>query len=431
MAIAWVMMMMPAWQASALEPDTEAPPAQTLAFGADLFPYVGTSSGAPEAARVVSLNLVGGLSGGTRLLELGGAFNLTTGEVRGVQLAGAANINAAERTGVQLAGALNANRGEVRGLGVSGAANINAGDVRGLQISGGANINADEFHGAQISGALNLTRGAVEGAQISGGANVNDGPLRGLQLGGGANINAGDVRGLQISGGANINAGDVRGLQISGGANINAGDVRGLQISGGLNLTRGDMHGLQIGAINITQGRARGFQVGVVNVAPGEHAGIAAVGIYRGGYIYPELQVSDEGLVQAGVRHGSGAFYHTYSVGTQAFATTEGQGPSVALSLRMGWRTEFSDALEVSLDAGVTSLIGDARANLVSLFQVRPLLSVGLGERLAIFGGPTLTLDVLNERGATFPDGLLAAWELGEQVHLRPGATLGLRLRTH
>ncbi|RDV36750.1 hypothetical protein DV096_16810 [Bradymonadaceae bacterium TMQ3] len=368
--------------ASAEEVAASEQEAEAIVFGLDLFPYVGTSSALPEAPRVFSFNLVGGLSGGIRVFEFGGALNLSTGDVLGVQVGGAANITRARRAGVQVGGALNVNGGDVSGVGVGGAANINGGDVRGVQVGGALNLNGKGFEGVQVGGALNLNRG------------------------------------------------DVEGVQVSGGANITGGDFRGLQVGGALNLTRGDMHGLQIGGVNITGGEARGFQVGVVNVARGEHAGIAAVGIYRGGYVYPEVDLSDEGVVQAGVRHGAGAFYHSYSVGTQAFGRDEGQGPGLALSIRMGWRAALSEALEFSLDAGATSLIGLDGQNPYSLFKVRPMVAVGLGEHLALFGGPTLTLDVANASGEALPEGLIGGWMLGDQVQLRPGATVGLRVFT-
>ncbi|TXD36546.1 hypothetical protein FRC98_11955 [Lujinxingia vulgaris] len=352
-----------AQESEAVEEEAEA---EAIVFGLDLFPYVGTSSALPDAPRVVSFNMVGGLSGGTRLFELGGALNINTGDVRGVQVGGAANINRASRAGVQVGGALNLNGGQVSGVGVGGAANINGGDVAGVQVGGALNVNR----------------------------------------------------------------GDVAGVQVGGAANINGGDFRGVQVGGALNLTRGDMHGLQIGAVNITGGKARGFQIGAVNIADGEHVGIAAVGIYRGGYVYPQVDVSDEGFVQAGIRHGAGAFYHSYALGTQAFGRGEGQGPGLALSIRMGWRKALSEAVEFSLDAGATSLIGEGGHNPFSLYKVRPMVAVELGERLALFGGPTLSLDVANSAEGALPEGLLGGWMFGDQVQLRPGATVGLRVLT-
>ena len=257
------------------------------------------------------------------------------------------------------------------------------------------------------------------------------GGTRLFELGGAFNITTGDVRGVQVGGAANINRASRAGVQVGGAANINGGDFSGVQIGGALNLTRGDAYGLQIGGVNITGGKARGFQIGAVNIADGEHVGIAAVGIYRGGYVYPQVDLSDEGFVQAGVRHGAGAFYHSYAVGTLAFGRVEGQRPGLALSIRMGWRKALSEAVEFSLDAGATSLIGlnDGR-NPYSLYKVRPMMSVGLGEYLALFGGPTLTVDVANSAEGALPEGFFGGWMLGDQVQLRPGATVGLRVLT-
>jgi len=155
---------------------------QLVPFGFDFVPFVGTSSALPFARRTVSLNLVGGLSGGIEAIELGSALNLTRGHVRGAQLSGAANLITGDVDGLQGAGAVNVTGGASNGAQLAGAANIAVSDGSGLQGSGALNILGGSFDGLQASGAANIVVGDVSGAQL-GVANIAGGRVDGLQLG--------------------------------------------------------------------------------------------------------------------------------------------------------------------------------------------------------------------------------------------------------
>lgn len=123
-------------------------PTVTVPFGVDLVPYIGTSSALPGARRVVSFNLVGGLAGGLDALELGGAFNLHTGDVRGLQLGGAFNFV----------------HGAVHGGQLAGAFNVASDELLGLQL-GTINVAGDHVEGAQV-GVINVAGGEVDGLQL-------------------------------------------------------------------------------------------------------------------------------------------------------------------------------------------------------------------------------------------------------------------------
>lgn len=133
---------------------TGTEPAQTEVFaGFDLFPLLGTSTALPEARRTVSLNLIGGVSGGIDAFELGSTFNLTLGPVRGAQLTMGANASG-DLAGLQLAGAANV-ADEVRGAQLTVGANVANGDVQGLQLS---TVNvAGRVDGLQL-GVVNVAR---------------------------------------------------------------------------------------------------------------------------------------------------------------------------------------------------------------------------------------------------------------------------------
>ncbi len=138
---------------------------ETVPFGFDFAPFIGTSSALPGARRTVSISMFGGLSGGIDAVELGMLLNLSTGSVRGLQLTPGVNTST-DLTGLQL----------------SGLANIGVGRAQGLQASTALNT-ATDVEGLQLGGLFNLAVGSVQGAQVTPGVNVAAGEVDGLQLG--------------------------------------------------------------------------------------------------------------------------------------------------------------------------------------------------------------------------------------------------------
>ncbi len=358
--------------------DAEAPPA--VYFGADLLPYVGMSSGNPEMRRTLSLNIIGGISHGSDVLEIGGALNIATGYTSGVQIGGAANFVG----------------GDVNGVQIGGSANIVGGSTRGVQIGGAANVTRESMRGLQIGGAVNITAGAVNGIQIAGATNITRESMRGLQLAGAVNATAGPVNGVQIAGALNI-----------------ADDVRGVQIAP-VNIAAGDVHGLQLG---------------VVNIARSADVGIGLLSIYADGFTNMEVFAADDGLAMIGLRHGSKSIYNTYSVGSRIMKSGN---PGLAFSLGLGWRTRLSRNLEFSIDGTVTQVVdfdyGWSKTH--ALHKVRPMLTWNITDNFALFGGPTATLQFVGRGGEIFAPA--RHWELTDKddvVHLAiwPGFTLGAR----
>ncbi|MFO0616789.1 MAG: hypothetical protein U0414_29615 [Polyangiaceae bacterium] len=173
----------PAAVAEQLGVDPCASRAPLLPIAVDFAPFIGMSS-SPDvraAAPWVSLNVVGGLVGGLRGVQVGGAANLVTGPVCGVQIGGALNVGG-RLGGLQIGGAVNVAAGDVYGAQMAGAANGAAGDVYGAQIAGAVNVAAGDVYGAQMAGAANVSAGDVYGAQV-GAVNVARGRVRGVQIG--------------------------------------------------------------------------------------------------------------------------------------------------------------------------------------------------------------------------------------------------------
>ncbi|MEO1052838.1 MAG: hypothetical protein AAFX87_19545 [Bacteroidota bacterium] len=202
-------------------------------FQLSLFP--GVSTNGLESGRYFnkySINLFGGLSAGTRFLELGLITNLNTQSSNGIQLAGLANV-----------------------VGTNTFLNMTLREERETIKEG---FSAD-FQGIQLAGILNLVRNNVKGIQLSGLFNMV------YQ----------DAYAFQLSGIGNVTHGHLVGVQLSGLYNVASKSVTGMQVALLSNTTRGTLFGSQIGLFNSNRGmagkrikpptKARSFQLGLYN----------------------------------------------------------------------------------------------------------------------------------------------------------------------
>jgi hypothetical protein len=277
-----------------------------------LLPFISTNG--KMTGNVVnrfSLNIIGGYTGGTNGVELGGGLNIDRGNVRGMQLCGGANIVG----------------GNVNGLQASGGFNFAMGSLKGLQLSGGSNFLMDTLRGVQLAGGSNLIRGRVYGGQIASGINIVTTDLDGFQLAGGVNFTNGTMNKLQASGGLNY-AGKTKGVQISGGANVTLDSLTGVQVAGGFNFAR-HTNGTQIAVLNITQ-ELKGFQCGVLNIADTCNGGIpvGVVSIVRKGMHQLEISSNENAFLNIAFRTGVPAFHSILIAGfdPQSAAWTFGYG---------------------------------------------------------------------------------------------------------
>lgn len=277
-----------------------------------LLPFLSTNGKmSGNVVNRISLNIIGGYTGGTNGVELGGALNIDRGNVRGFQACGGANIVG----------------GNVKGVQASGGFNFTMGSLHGLQMSGGSNFLMDTLVGVQLAGGSNVIRGRVYGGQVASGINIATKDLDGFQLAGGVNFTNGKMNKLQASGGLNY-AGMTRGMQISGGANISADTMIGLQVAGGFNFAR-HMNGTQVGVLNISH-ELKGFQLGVLNITDTCNGGIP-VGIFslvRKGLHELEFSTTERGFLNIAFRTGLPVFHTILVAGfdPQSSAWTYGYG---------------------------------------------------------------------------------------------------------
>jgi hypothetical protein len=182
-----------------------------VTIGADLVPFLGTSMGqGTTVERGISLNLIGGITGGVRGLELAGVFNIDRYTLCGAQFSGTFNFVGEDAAGAQFS-----------------SVNLVGGSMYGAQFAE-ANIVGHDMQGAQF-GVFNLSGGYMDGAQL------------GL-----ANIAAQGLDGAQL-----------------GLANIAAGEANGAQL-GLFNLTGKTMDGAMIGLVNVAEDADAA--IGLVNV---------------------------------------------------------------------------------------------------------------------------------------------------------------------
>ena len=133
-------------------------------FQFGLFPPIssnGINSG--KTVNMVSLNLIGGYSAGTKVFELGGVWNASRDYIKGLQIAGLLNYTGNSCNSVQISGFANISASGKSPLQIGGLFNV-ADNVNGLQISALVNV-AKKVKGVQI-GLINCVENGEEGVSI-------------------------------------------------------------------------------------------------------------------------------------------------------------------------------------------------------------------------------------------------------------------------
>jgi hypothetical protein len=214
-------------------------------------PFLGTNGKlSGNVINDYSFNVLGGYSMGTRVMEIGGLFNIDRGNAEWFQIAGFGNMVGHTMNGFQAAGFFNVNGGETNGVQISGFANTNFDKTKGVQVAGFANTNLNSVDGVQVAGFTNFSKGTGVGVQVSGFANMQLGEYKGSQFAGFANVNTKKISGTQIAGLANIGTGHIGGSQISGFFNYGK-KVKGVQV--GLINYADSLNGVPIGLISIVK----------------------------------------------------------------------------------------------------------------------------------------------------------------------------------
>lgn len=135
----------------------------------------------PQISNKVSLNILGGYTGGLKGAEAGGLFNIDKKEVRGFQAAGLFNVVGGAVTGMQAAGLHNTVLDSAKGMQAAGISNIVKKKFSGFQAAGIYNQASDTLNGMQAAGVINIAS-QVRGLQAAGVVNYTH-HLKGMQIG--------------------------------------------------------------------------------------------------------------------------------------------------------------------------------------------------------------------------------------------------------
>lgn len=154
-----------------------------LPYQMSLVPGAGTQGKlSSQVVNKVSINLIGGYTGGTHGAEIAGAFNINKRNVEYFQAAGLFNTVLGSVKGIQMGGLYNTVADSVNGFQAGGLFNTVWGTTSGAQISGAYNYTGGNLTGIQISGAFSQVEDTLSGVQIAGIVN-SAGHLSGLQVG--------------------------------------------------------------------------------------------------------------------------------------------------------------------------------------------------------------------------------------------------------
>ncbi|MFT5723960.1 MAG: hypothetical protein ACI9JN_001077 [Bacteroidia bacterium] len=306
----------------------------------------------------VSVNFLGGATGGINGLEFSGFAGFTKGNVQGAQIAGFANIVT----------------DTFRGLQAAGFSNVVRNDFEGIQLSGFANTSIKRHTGGQVAGFVNYVGDTMSGAQVSGFANATMGAVHGVQGAGFANYSMGLV-GAQISGFVNTNVGDLEGNQVAGFVNVSTGYTQGLQLSGFINVAN-KMKGAQIGFINIAD-TLEGVAIGFLSYS-------------RNGYHQFELSANETFQSNLAFKTGSNYFYNVFSAGVH----WNKDNPVWALGYGIGTRKEFANKFSFNAELNSYSVLpDDFEANeWESLNKLKFSFAKGLGSHIEVFGGVSVNM---------------------------------------
>lgn len=333
----------------------------------------------------VSLNIIGGYARGVEGVEVGGAVNVLSADMKGLQVGGLGNLVGGRSRGVQIAGGLNHTMRSLEGLQLAGLANTVWDTLGGVQVAGGVNVVKRGMAGTQVSGAANITLGDLDGVQVSGGVNVTHGAVNTAQVAGAVNY-ARRVKGGQVAAGVNVSLGEVGGGQVGFGGNY-ARSVSGGQVSFGLNFVLDTVSGGQVGALNFAR-HAYGGQIGFINLSDTLSGGaVGLLTISLKGYHRVDLTSGDVMPLSLHIR-----------TGTRTFHNILGYSPAVTPDERWGflygfgfeprvWKLGFFN-IDLTAEQIVEQRVWVDAVNILGRLSVS--YGVMVDERFTLSAGPVL-----------------------------------------
>ena len=264
-----------------------------------------------------------------------------------------------------------------------------AAQIHGVEVSSGGNWVDEDVRGAQLSAGANYVGGNVQGLQSTAGVNIVGGNLRGVQGAAGFNSVGGDAHGVQAAAGVNVVRGHIRGIQGAAGVNW-ARSVAGAQIAP-VNVTR-EVHGAQVGVIDVAAGKVRGAQIGVINYADEADAQVGVINVTRKGGIFADIWTSDIAALNLAVKFRAKYTYSFLAIGLHP----AGEGRGFMSGLGFGGHIPIKQRFYLDIDLATYWAQPQFRFrdNPALINSLRVMFGWQEHRRFAVWGGPTLNLDV-------------------------------------
>ena len=218
--------------------------------------------------------------------------------------------------------------------------------------------------------------------------------LRGVQGAAGFNMVRGDGYGVQAAAGVNSVRGHMRGIQAAAGVNW-ARSVAGMQLAP-VNATT-EVRGAQVGVINTSTGKVSGAQIGVINYADEADAQVGVISVSRKGGVFADVWTSDLAAINLAIKFRAKYTYSYLTVGVHP----AGQGGGFMSGIGFGghiplWRKLY---LDIDLASYAAQPRFNFRANPNLLNTLRFLFGWQQTRRFAVYGGPTVNMDIDFEGG--------------------------------
>ncbi|MGI9174675.1 MAG: hypothetical protein ACR2GR_05105 [Rhodothermales bacterium] len=382
-----------------------------------------------DVYNTISLGVLGSKAARLEGIALAGGWTSISEEVGGVMVAGLANVAGENLHGGQLAGLANVVGAGGSGIQAAGLANVAGEAFGGIQASGLANVTGDAGWGAQVAGFANIIGEGASAGQVAGFANIAGGAMGGAQVAGFANVAGENAWGAQVAGFANVAGETLHGAQVAGFVNV-AGEQADVQVAGFANVTGEEMRGLQVAGLANVAPVVRGVQVAPFNRAE-EHTGlpIGLVSYVDRVGLHLDTWVDETGALLSAVRSGNRWFSNFAGVRARLLGDE---------AYRWGWvgglgiHQALGDRTYGTLDAMYHQLVSQSFRHWDQrLVRLRATVGYRFSDRLALFGGPSLTALFSDEDGG----GDLAPWSIYERawsrtsVQVWPGFALGVRTR--
>lgn len=248
------------------------------------------------------------------------------------------------------------------------------GSVDGFELAGLVNVNKKNLSGFQMAGIGNHTFGNVEGLQLGGIFNIAHHEATGFQGGGIFNLVGGKSEGVQIAGITNL-TGENAELQLAGIINV-ADNIDGIQVAG-INNIADTVTGIQIaGLVNICD------SIDGIPIAPFSY-------VKKNGYRRFEISTSEVFYFNIAYKMGVKRFYTIFQYGFNTDYSPFYSGFGVGAGTNYTLKNKLSIDLE-ALSIYIQDNWKWDENN--SLTVLRGHLAYNFSERIAVFGGPSISL---------------------------------------